>query len=170
MGHLSSAAQGPKFKIPLPRGIDPDPAGVDPCTATEYTCQLSLIDVGPPNGLEALGFRKCWHRTRTGGQTHGRTFDRLYKSSRQRWLVLYNHCLNTDGWFPAKKTSSCAVAKRPRDTSCLSVLLQHTAQLFLLLVTAASNLLVHKILLNSVLLSLIVSGGDGPNPSRTNTP
>ena len=38
--------------------------------------------------------------------------------------------------------------------------LQHTySAVFLLLVTAASDLLVHKILLNSVLLSPIVSGG-----------
>jgi len=35
---------------------------------------------------------------------------------------------------------------------------------FLLLVTAASDLLVHKILLNSVLLSPIISGGVRPNP------
>jgi len=34
----------------------------------------------------------------------------------------------------------------------------------LLIVTAASDLLVHKILLNSVLLSPIVSGGVRPNP------
>ena len=37
---------------------------------------------------------------------------------------------------------------------------------FLLLVIAASDLLVHKILLNSVLLSPIVSGGVRPNPPR----
>jgi len=47
--------------------------------------------------------------------------------------------------------------------------LQHTYSSFLLLVTADSDLLVHKILLNSVLLSPIVSGGVRPNP-RTNTP
>jgi len=35
---------------------------------------------------------------------------------------------------------------------------------FLLLVTAASDLLLFKILLNSVLLSPIVSGGVRPNP------
>ena len=35
---------------------------------------------------------------------------------------------------------------------------------FLLLVIAASDLLVHKILLNSVLLSPIVSGGVQPTP------
>ena len=41
--------------------------------------------------------------------------------------------------------------------------LQHTySAVFLLLVTAASDLLVHKILLNSVLLSPIVSGGVRP--------
>jgi len=46
--------------------------------------------------------------------------------------------------------------------------LQHTAQFFLLLVTAASDLLVHKILLNSVLLSPIVSGGVRPKlPGQT---
>ena len=46
--------------------------------------------------------------------------------------------------------------------------LQHTAQFFLLLVTAASDLLVHKILLNSVLLSSIVSGGVRPKlPGQT---
>jgi len=37
---------------------------------------------------------------------------------------------------------------------------------FLLLVTAGSDSLVHKILLNSVLLSPIISGGGRPNPSR----
>ena len=43
--------------------------------------------------------------------------------------------------------------------------LQHNySAVFLLLVTAASDLLVHKILLNSVLLSPIVSGGVRPNP------
>ena len=54
---------------------------------------------------------------------------------------------------------------------CLSVVSFNipTAQ-FLLLVTAASDLLVHKILLNSILLSPIVSGGVRPNPPRTNTP
>jgi len=55
-------------------------------------------------------------------------------------------------------TRSSAVAKRPRDASCLSVvsfiILQRS---FLLLFTAASDLLVHKILLNSVLLSPIIS-------------
>ena len=44
--------------------------------------------------------------------------------------------------------------------------LQHThSAVFLLLVTAASDLLVHKILLNSVLLSPIVSGGVRPKLS-----
>ena len=38
------------------------------------------------------------------------------------------------------------------------------ANFLLLLVTAASDLLVHKILLNSVLLSPIVSGGVRPTP------
>ena len=43
--------------------------------------------------------------------------------------------------------------------------LQHTySAVFLLLVTAASDLLVHKILLNYVLLSPIVSGGVQPKP------
>jgi len=47
--------------------------------------------------------------------------------------------------------------------------LQHTySAVFLLLVTAASDLLVHKILLNSVLLSPIVSGGVQPKlPGQT---
>jgi len=64
-----------------------------------------------------------------------------------------------------------AVAKRPRDASCLSVVSFNipTAQ-FLLLVTAASDLLVHKILLNSVLLSLIVSGGVRPKPPGQTPP
>ena len=45
--------------------------------------------------------------------------------------------------------------------------LQYTAH-FLLLVTAASDLLVHKILLKSVLLSPIVSGGVRPKlPGQT---
>jgi len=47
--------------------------------------------------------------------------------------------------------------------------LQHTySAVFLLLVTSASDLLVHKILLNSVLLSPIVSGGVRPKlPGQT---
>ena len=51
--------------------------------------------------------------------------------------------------------------------------LQHTfSAVLLLLVTAASGLglLLHNILLNSVLLSLIVSGSVWPTPPRTNTP
>ena len=55
------------------------------------------------------------------------------------------------------------VAERPRDASCLSVVSFNIptgySAVFLLLVTAAS---VHKILLNSVLLSHIVSGGVRP--------
>jgi len=69
----------------------------------------------------------------------------------------------------AKKTRSSAVAQRPRDASCLSVVSFNipTAS-FLLLVTAASDLLVHKILLNSVLLSPIISGGVRPKlPGQT---
>ena len=43
--------------------------------------------------------------------------------------------------------------------------LQHTySAVFLLPVTTASDLLVHEILLNSVLLSPIASGGVRPNP------
>jgi len=64
-------------------------------------------------------------------------------------------------------TSSSAVAERPRDASCLSVDISFnipTAQFFLLLVIAASDLLVHKILLYSVLLSPIVSGSVRPKP------
>jgi len=40
----------------------------------------------------------------------------------------------------------------------------HLQRSFLLLVTAASDLLVHRILLNCVLLSPIVSGGVRPKP------
>jgi len=50
---------------------------------------------------------------------------------------------------------------------CLYSQFQCTAH-FLLLVTATSDLLVHKILLNSVLLSPIVSGGVRPKlPGQT---
>ena len=45
-----------------------------------------------------------------------------------------------------------------------------TAQFFLLLVTAASDLLVHKILLNSILLSPIVSGSVRPKPPGQTPP
>ena len=63
------------------------------------------------------------------------------------------------------KTRSSAVAERPRDASCSSVVsFNIPTGHFLLLVTAASDLLVHKILLNSVLLSFIVSGGVRPKP------
>jgi len=66
----------------------------------------------------------------------------------------------------AECTSSSAVAKRPRDASCLSVVSFNIPiqRSFLLLVTTASDLLVHKFLLNSVLLSPIVSGGVRPKP------
>ena len=64
-------------------------------------------------------------------------------------------------------TRSSVVAERPRDALCLSVVSFNipTAQFFLLPFTAASDLLVHQILLNSVLLSPIVSGGVQPEPS-----
>jgi len=64
-----------------------------------------------------------------------------------------------------KQTRSSAIAERKRDASCLSVVSFNipTAQFFLLLVTAASHLLVHKILLNSVLLFPIVSSGADQN-------
>ena len=63
---------------------------------------------------------------------------------------------------------SSAIAERPRDASCLSVISFNipTAQFFLLPVTTASYLLVHRILLNSVLLSPIVSGGVQPPPDK----
>ena len=60
---------------------------------------------------------------------------------------------------PQPVTRSSAVAERPRDASSLSVVSFNKQRSFLLLVTAASELLVHKILLNSVLLFPIVSGG-----------
>ena len=57
---------------------------------------------------------------------------------------------------------------RPRNASCLSVVSFNIQCIFLLLVTAASDLLVHKILLNSVLLSPIVSGSVQPKlPGQT---
>jgi len=56
-------------------------------------------------------------------------------------------------------TRSSAVAERPRDASNLSVVSFNIQRSFLLLVIAASDLLMHKIILNSVLLSPIVSGG-----------
>ena len=64
--------------------------------------------------------------------------------------------------LPYGETRSSAVAERPRDASCLSVVSFNipTAQFFI--VTAASDLLVHKIVLNSVLLSPIVSGSVRP--------
>jgi len=65
-------------------------------------------------------------------------------------------------------TRSSAVAERLRDASCLSVVSFNIQRRFLLLVTAASDLLVHKILLNSVLLLPIVSGGVRPKlPGQT---
>ena len=51
-----------------------------------------------------------------------------------------------------------------RGRAMLRVCLQHTySAVFLLPLTTALDLLVHKILLNSVLLSPIVSGGVRPN-------
>ena len=65
-------------------------------------------------------------------------------------------------------TKNSAVAERPRDASCLSVVNFNIQRSFLLVVTAASDLLVHKILLNFVLLSPIVSGGVRPKlPGQT---
>jgi len=65
-------------------------------------------------------------------------------------------------------TRSSAVVERPRDASCLSVVSFNIQRSFLLVVTAASDLLVHKILLNFVLLSPIVSGGVRPKlPGQT---
>jgi len=66
------------------------------------------------------------------------------------------------------KTRSSAVAERPLDASCLSVVSFNIQRSFLLPVTAASDLLVHTILLNSVLLSPIVSGDVQPKlPGQT---
>jgi len=64
------------------------------------------------------------------------------------------------------QTRSSAVAERPSDALCLSVVSFNipTAHFLLVLVTAASDLLVHKILLNSVLQSPIVAGGVRPKP------
>ena len=65
----------------------------------------------------------------------------------------------------SNKTKRSAVTERPRDAFFVCSQLQHTYSAgFLLLVTAASDLLVHKILLNSVLLSPIVSGVVRPKP------
>ena len=70
-------------------------------------------------------------------------------------------------------TKSSAVAERPRDASCLSAVSFNipTAQI-LLLVTAASDLLVHKILLDSVLLSPINTKHPAVSDQypQTNTP
>ena len=59
--------------------------------------------------------------------------------------------------------TSCKLGCRRKAAQCFVFVcsqLQHTySTVFLLLVTAASDLLVHKILLNSVLLSPIVSSG-----------
>ena len=65
---------------------------------------------------------------------------------------------------------SSAVAERPRGREAAQCFvfvcsqLQHTYSAVFFIVTAASDLLVHKILLNSVLLSPIVSGGVRPTP------
>jgi len=69
-------------------------------------------------------------------------------------------------------TSSSAVANRPRDALCLSVDSFNipTVQFFLLLVTAASDLLVHKILLNSVLLLLLSPEVSDQTPPLGQTP
>jgi len=72
---------------------------------------------------------------------------------------------------PSVVTRSSALGERPRDASCLSVVSFNIATaVFLLLITAASDLLVHKILLNSVLLSPIVYGACPTKTPRTNTP
>jgi len=74
--------------------------------------------------------------------------------------------LHSAGSKPAVelKTSSSAVAKRPRDASCLSVvsfvasIVQYLKRSFLLyLVTSASDLLVHTIRLCSVVFSVTSS-------------
>ena len=66
--------------------------------------------------------------------------------------------------FVYNKKLSCR-REAARCVVFVSSQLQHTySAVFLLLVTAASDLLVHKSLLNSVLLSPIVSGGARPLP------
>jgi len=73
------------------------------------------------------------------------------------------------------RSTTCDCVKLNKKLSCrreavrcfvfvCSQLQQTYSAVFLLLVTAASDLLVHKILLNSVLLSPIVSGGVRPKP------
>ena len=73
-----------------------------------------------------------------------------------------NFCLQQ--WKNYYKKLSCR-REAARCFVFVSSQLQHTySAVFLLLVTAASDLLVHKILLHSVLLSPIVSGGVRPKP------
>jgi len=61
------------------------------------------------------------------------------------------------------KTRSSAVAKRPRDASCLSVvsfvasIVQYLERSFLLLVTSASDLLVHTIRFCSIVFGVTSS-------------
>jgi len=66
----------------------------------------------------------------------------------------------------SQRTCCSFVAKRPLDASCLSVVSFniHTAQFFITSYSGFRFTIVHKILLNSVLLSPIVSGGVRPNP------
>ena len=79
-------------------------------------------------------------------------------------MRLVRHTRDTLPRIKNKKKLSC----RREAVRCFVFVcsqLQHTYRaVFLLLVTAASDLLVHKILLNSVLLSPTVSGGVRPNP------
>ena len=81
MGHLPTglssgwphAAQGPNFKIPLPRSFVP--------RRIEYTCQVSSTSAQRSWGLRVLNMLTQSHRTDalTDRWTQGRTFDWFYK-------------------------------------------------------------------------------------------
>jgi len=76
----SHAAQGPKFKIPLPRSIVHRPV--------EYACQVSSTLAQWSWSLRVLNMLT------PHGRTYGRTSDRFYQSSRERRLKLINHYHN----------------------------------------------------------------------------
>jgi len=84
-------------------------------------------------------------------------------------LIIHSQSQHLHDTLCYKKLSCRREAARCFVFACSQ--LQHTySAVFLLLVTAASDLLVHKIILNYVLLSPIVSGGIRPNPPPVQTP
>ena len=119
-----------------------------------FFCPSPFSAVGPPKYTQICLYSQPWYRKSMPFAYH-------FSTTRKIKTCTPHEC----------KTRSSAVAERPCGASCLSVVsfnIPNSA--VFLLVTAASDLLVHKILLNSVLLSPIVFGGVRPKPPDKHAP